>query len=131
MENGFRALQVHHWWRCTASRWPGWSAEKQLSVNMRSSCDTKCTTVCTMYHHLKNFRLISSTHIPPSLPTAVDHLCRVDPPTILYHDANVKPVWQTSLWHSSSYDMELKSTVNYVSVYLCLLTLYNMKQHNC
>jgi hypothetical protein len=130
MENGFRALQVDNWWRCTASRWPGWSAEAWLSINMRSSCDTKYTTVFTMYHHLKNFRLISSTHISPSLPAALDHLYRVDQPIIAYHNANVKPVCQTSLWHSSSCDMELKSTVNYVSVYLYLLIVYNMK-HKC
>jgi len=93
MENGFRALKVDHWWRCTASRWPGWWAEEWLSINMRSSCDTKCTTVFTMYQHLKNFRLISSTHIPTSFPTAVDHLHRVDPPVTVYYDANVKPLW--------------------------------------
>jgi cytochrome c oxidase subunit 7a len=57
-----------------------------------------------MYFRLNNFtgRLIGSTHIQPYFPIGVNPLEKSDPPKIVYHDASLKPVRQTSPRYSST-----------------------------
>lgn len=66
-----------------------------------------------MYYQLNNFtgRLIGSRHIQPYFPVSVNRLNKNDPPKIVFQDASVKPVSQTSPRYSSTSTSTLYSAL--------------------
>ncbi|KDR19493.1 cytochrome c oxidase subunit 7A1, mitochondrial-like [Zootermopsis nevadensis] len=62
-----------------------------------------------MYYRFNSFtgRLIGSAHIQPYFPISVKLLNKNDPPKIVFQDASVKPVTQTSTRYSSTNKSDL------------------------
>lgn len=120
----FRALHVENWWRWLISRWLGWSADEWLSVSKEKFWWYKVYYLFTIYYHLNNLRFISSADIQPSFPFALYSLEKLTHLQLCYHNASVKPIRQSSLWHSSNTmsNTELKNIVKcmYMCIFNCL-----------